>query len=69
MLKEERVVQGWKEEWQKFDKVIEGVLDANSERFFEGNIIRLIGEMVPPKTSLFVSNSMPVRDLDVFGPD
>ena len=69
LLKEERVVPGWKEEWQKFDKVIEGVLDANSERFFEGNIIRLIGEMVPPKTSLFVSNSMPVRDLDVFGPD
>ena len=69
LLKEERIVPGWKEEWQKFDKVIEGVLDANSERFFEGNIIRLIGEMVPPKTSLFVSNSMPVRDLDVFGPD
>ena len=69
LLKEERVFSDWKEEWQKFDKLIEGVLEANSERFFEGNIIRLIGELVPPKAPLFVSNSMPIRDLDVFGPN
>jgi 2-succinyl-5-enolpyruvyl-6-hydroxy-3-cyclohexene-1-carboxylate synthase len=59
----------WREEWTKFDRAIENVLLENSKRYFEGNIIRSIEGAIPSDSVLFVSNSMPVRDLDVFGFD
>ncbi len=59
----------WREGWEKFDRAVEDVLLENSKRYFEGNIIRSIEGLVPSDAVLFVSNSMPIRDLDVFGSD
>lgn len=35
--------------------------------YFEGNILHTVATSAPPETTMFVSNSMPVRDLDRFG--
>ena len=69
LIEERAVATEWKQDWKKFDKAIEDVLAGNTERYFEGNITRMIGALVPSNSALFVSNSMPVRDLDVFGSD
>jgi 2-succinyl-5-enolpyruvyl-6-hydroxy-3-cyclohexene-1-carboxylate synthase len=43
------------------------VADACDERFFEGAILHDVAAGCPDPATLFVSNSMPVRDLDRFG--
>lgn len=43
------------------------VENAHDERFFEGTVLRDVTALAPDSTTLFVSNSMPVRDLDRFG--
>ncbi len=43
------------------------VEDAREERLFEGGIVASVAERCPEGATLFVSNSMPVRDLDRFG--
>ena len=40
---------------------------ASDEQFFEGSVAAVVAETVPDPATLFVSNSMPVRDLDRFG--
>ena len=40
---------------------------AHDERFFEGTTLRDVAAIAPDRAILFVSNSMPVRDLDRFG--
>ncbi|MEZ3114379.1 2-succinyl-5-enolpyruvyl-6-hydroxy-3-cyclohexene-1-carboxylic-acid synthase [Halobaculum sp. MBLA0147] len=39
---------------------------ADEERPFEGRVLADVAELAPEPTTLFVSNSMPVRDLDRF---
>jgi 2-succinyl-5-enolpyruvyl-6-hydroxy-3-cyclohexene-1-carboxylate synthase len=43
------------------------VADACTEEFFEGAVLHEVVRSVPDPTTLVVSNSMPVRDLDRFG--
>ena len=43
------------------------VAEACEERFFEGAVLHEVARRVPDPATLFVSNSMPVRDLDRFG--
>ncbi len=43
------------------------VADACREAFFEGAVLREVTRVLPDPATLFVSNSMPVRDLDRFG--
>ncbi|WP_302080485.1 2-succinyl-5-enolpyruvyl-6-hydroxy-3-cyclohexene-1-carboxylic-acid synthase [Salinibaculum rarum] len=43
------------------------VEDACEESYFEGAILHDVATHCPDPTTLFVSNSMPVRDLDRFG--
>jgi len=43
------------------------VADATDEQFFEGSVAATVAETVPDPSTLFVSNSMPIRDLDRFG--
>ncbi len=43
------------------------VEDACDEEWFEGGVVRAVAEHTPGDATLFVSNSMPVRDLDRFG--
>ncbi len=40
---------------------------ADSSDLFEGGVLANVAELTPDPTTLFVSNSMPVRDLDRFG--
>ncbi|WP_227354796.1 2-succinyl-5-enolpyruvyl-6-hydroxy-3-cyclohexene-1-carboxylic-acid synthase [Haladaptatus salinisoli] len=40
---------------------------ADTDEHFEGGVLASVSELVPDPTTLFVSNSMPVRDLDRFG--
>jgi 2-succinyl-5-enolpyruvyl-6-hydroxy-3-cyclohexene-1-carboxylate synthase len=43
------------------------VESARTEQLFEGGVVGAVAERCPDGTTLFVSNSMPVRDLDRFG--
>lgn len=43
------------------------VSEACEARFFEGGVLAAVSEHLPSESTLFVSNSMPVRDLDRFG--
>ena len=43
------------------------LVESESESFFEGNVLRTVARRCPGPATLFVSNSMPVRDLDRFG--
>ncbi|MFC7072532.1 2-succinyl-5-enolpyruvyl-6-hydroxy-3-cyclohexene-1-carboxylic-acid synthase [Halovenus rubra] len=40
---------------------------ARSEQLFEGGVVASVAENAPDNGTLFVSNSMPIRDLDRFG--
>ncbi len=41
--------------------------DARADETFEGQVLATVAERVPDPATIFVSNSMPVRDLDRFG--
>ena len=43
------------------------VAEACEERLFEGAVLHEVARRLPDPATLFVSNSMPVRDLDRFG--
>ncbi|MFA9516180.1 2-succinyl-5-enolpyruvyl-6-hydroxy-3-cyclohexene-1-carboxylic-acid synthase [Halopenitus sp. H-Gu1] len=55
----------WRTQWERADERAFEVLEESSE-FFEGRAVATIAESVPDPATLFVSNSMPVRDLDRF---
>ncbi|MFC6614396.1 2-succinyl-5-enolpyruvyl-6-hydroxy-3-cyclohexene-1-carboxylic-acid synthase [Halopenitus salinus] len=55
----------WRAQWEDADERAFGVLEE-SEAFFEGRAVATIAESVPDPATMFVSNSMPVRDLDRF---
>ncbi|MEE2668839.1 MAG: 2-succinyl-5-enolpyruvyl-6-hydroxy-3-cyclohexene-1-carboxylic-acid synthase [Gemmatimonadota bacterium] len=57
----------WCTRWVDLDRTARAVLTANSEEPFEGKVLAAVAGSLPPKGALFVSNSMPVRDLDAFG--
>ncbi|GAA0251482.1 2-succinyl-5-enolpyruvyl-6-hydroxy-3-cyclohexene-1-carboxylic-acid synthase [Haladaptatus pallidirubidus] len=42
-------------------------LVSESDAHFEGGVLASVAELVPDPATLFVSNSMPVRDVDRFG--
>ncbi|SDF77474.1 2-succinyl-5-enolpyruvyl-6-hydroxy-3-cyclohexene-1-carboxylate synthase [Halorubrum xinjiangense] len=66
----------WRAQWEEADRVAEAVHTregddvpngAGSERgFHEGDALRAVADALPDPATLFVSNSMPVRDLDRF---
>ncbi|MEF8891105.1 MAG: 2-succinyl-5-enolpyruvyl-6-hydroxy-3-cyclohexene-1-carboxylic-acid synthase [Haloferacaceae archaeon] len=59
----------WVERWERADAVAREVCDeatADGERF-EGRVLATLAERAPDPSTLVVSNSMPVRDLDRFG--
>ncbi|WP_066416700.1 2-succinyl-5-enolpyruvyl-6-hydroxy-3-cyclohexene-1-carboxylic-acid synthase [Halorubrum aethiopicum] len=68
----------WRERWEAADRVARefhrGNFDADGDDpeapggFHEGDVLRVVAEEVPDPSTLFVSNSMPVRDLDRFVP-
>ena len=66
-----RVVEGpdsadWRERWERADAAHWETV-ADEDRFFEGRVLADVAELAPEPATVFVSNSMPVRDLDRFG--
>ncbi len=59
----------WLKDWQRIDQVTRETLKARMQTFeplFEGRIFPELAALLPEQTTLFVGNSMPVRDLDTF---
>ena len=61
----------WRDRWTEIDRVASQAVCAcrtsDSGERFEGDIMAAVVAGIPEGTALFVSNSMPVRDLDAFG--
>ena len=56
----------WTERWTDAERRHWAAVEATDEPF-EGRVLAAVAERAPEPTTLFVSNSMPVRDLDRFG--
>ncbi|OEH93143.1 2-succinyl-5-enolpyruvyl-6-hydroxy-3-cyclohexene-1-carboxylic-acid synthase [Bacillus solimangrovi] len=58
----------WLESWKKVNSVTRQTIEYyyTGDVLFEGNVIKELIELIPENSSLFVSNSMPIRDLDTF---
>ncbi|MFD1684992.1 2-succinyl-5-enolpyruvyl-6-hydroxy-3-cyclohexene-1-carboxylic-acid synthase [Halobellus litoreus] len=56
----------WRERWTGAEAAHAAVLDAE-DAFCEGRILADVVDLAPDPATVFVSNSMPVRDLDRFG--
>ncbi|EMA68117.1 2-succinyl-6-hydroxy-2,4-cyclohexadiene-1-carboxylate synthase [Halorubrum aidingense JCM 13560] len=65
----------WRAQWEDAERVARGIhrreADALADSsdpapFHEGNALRAVADALPDPATLFVSNSMPVRDLDRF---
>jgi 2-succinyl-5-enolpyruvyl-6-hydroxy-3-cyclohexene-1-carboxylate synthase len=61
----------WSRDWQDAERraraVLERKLDGMREPF-EGKVFAELGRLLPADATLYVGNSMPVRDLDTFMP-
>jgi 2-succinyl-5-enolpyruvyl-6-hydroxy-3-cyclohexene-1-carboxylate synthase len=59
----------WQQEWQERNAAARGRLDRElgaMDRLFEGKVPWLLARHLPHGTSVFISNSMPVRDAEFF---
>ncbi|MFD1569203.1 2-succinyl-5-enolpyruvyl-6-hydroxy-3-cyclohexene-1-carboxylic-acid synthase [Halorubrum laminariae] len=65
----------WRGQWEEADQAAQAVHDRerdagddtdDSPAFHEGDVLRVVADGLPDPATLFVSNSMPVRDLDRF---
>lgn len=61
---------GWLREWERMEAIAGEVVagpGGHPAGFFEGTVLREVAARIPEHAILFVSSSMPVRDLDAFG--
>lgn len=60
--------QTWLHRWQAVNDVTKRVLASirDEEELSEGKLFFLLNELMPKNSTLFVGNSMPIRDLDTF---
>ncbi|SHH24192.1 2-succinyl-5-enolpyruvyl-6-hydroxy-3-cyclohexene-1-carboxylic-acid synthase [Halobaculum gomorrense] len=58
----------WRERWEAAEAAHWDAVDAtvDGDRFFEGRVLADVAELAPEPSTVFVSNSMPVRDADRF---
>lgn len=57
------------QDWQRAETQIRGAIDRqlhHETHLFEGKVAWLLSQVLPAHTPLFISNSMPVRDLEYF---
>jgi 2-succinyl-5-enolpyruvyl-6-hydroxy-3-cyclohexene-1-carboxylate synthase len=60
---------GWRDAWTAADTIARRTLDRLLDSFdtpFEGRVARDLSGAIPHGGTLFVGNSMPIRDLDAF---
>jgi len=57
----------WRELWHRLDDCAQKAAVGAEGEFFEGNVIASVVLAAPEGSTLFVSHSMPIRDLDAFG--
>ena len=65
-----RADPSWNDRWRETDRRARTALDAycaSVDEPFEGRALAEVAALVPAGGTLFVSSSMPVRDLDTFG--
>jgi 2-succinyl-5-enolpyruvyl-6-hydroxy-3-cyclohexene-1-carboxylate synthase len=58
---------GWRERFARLEAAYWELVGDHDERLFEGAVLQEVADGAPDPSTLFVSNSMPVRDLDRFG--
>lgn len=59
--------EGWLEVWQQMNRVAKKhLLHGEAAQITEGEAVRGLLEVLPEKSSLYVGNSMSVRDVDTF---
>jgi 2-succinyl-5-enolpyruvyl-6-hydroxy-3-cyclohexene-1-carboxylate synthase len=59
--------RSWLEKWQEMNVVARNHLETRTEeKITEGGAIRALQEVIPVNTTLYVGNSMAVRDVDTF---
>lgn len=57
-------------EWNKLQEKAEGSIDyemSGCDEFFEGKVMWVLTQHLPKGSSLFITNSMPPRDMEFFG--
>jgi 2-succinyl-5-enolpyruvyl-6-hydroxy-3-cyclohexene-1-carboxylate synthase len=62
-------VNPYTEAWCAADAQVRLAIDqtmSNTNNFFEGKVAWLLSKILPPDTPLFISSSMPVRDVEFF---
>jgi len=58
----------WRMLWERAEEIASSaVAHIRGDFFFEGDVLSTVAATLPESASLFVSSSMPVRDLDAFG--
>lgn len=64
----EKPIRNWLESWATADRIAGETLEhlGNEEEDFEGQVVLRIAENLPENATLFVGNSMPIRDVDSF---
>ncbi|WP_313694736.1 2-succinyl-5-enolpyruvyl-6-hydroxy-3-cyclohexene-1-carboxylic-acid synthase [Halorarum halobium] len=57
----------WRDRWEAAEAAHWGAVEeAAADEFFEGRVLADVAELAPEPATVFVSNSMPVRDADRF---
>jgi 2-succinyl-5-enolpyruvyl-6-hydroxy-3-cyclohexene-1-carboxylate synthase len=64
-----RVEDGWLESWARVDAAVRSLVERpEDDELFEGGIVAQLVRELAPEDLLFISSSMPVRELDAFAP-
>jgi 2-succinyl-5-enolpyruvyl-6-hydroxy-3-cyclohexene-1-carboxylate synthase len=64
----DRATETWREQFARAERVHwDAVADTATETYWEGGVLADVTALAPDPATLFVSNSMPVRDMDRFG--
>ena len=61
------VDQDWASLWHTASRAARHAIDADEGDLHEGDVLATVAEVLPEGGNLFISSSMPVRDLDSFG--
>lgn len=64
---EKQAESPWLAQWLKMEHVVQKMIsDLDNDQLTEGHVASIVRAEIPDKSNLFVSNSMPVRDMDTF---